>query len=51
MPGKCVKQTAFRLSDVDLYLLDLVRVRYELASRAAALRFLLRWWQSKEAQT
>lgn len=42
-----LKQTAFRLSDEDLFLLDLLCNRYDLASRTAALRFVLRWWQAK----
>lgn len=42
-----LKQTAFRLSAEDLYLLDLLCRRYNLQSRVAALRFVLRWWRAK----
>lgn len=40
-------QTAFRLGETDLHLLDLIRARYDLRSRTAALRFVLRWWKGK----
>lgn len=42
-----LKQTAFRLTDEDLFLLDLVQRRYDLPSRTAALRLVLRLWQAQ----
>lgn len=40
-------QTAFRLSSTDFELLDLIRARYCLSNRTAALRFVLRWWKAQ----
>lgn len=40
-------QRAFRITSSDLELLDLIRARYRLSSRVAALRFVLRWWKAK----
>lgn len=44
-----LRQTAFRLSDEDLHVLDLVAVRYALGSRVAALRWLLHRWMREVA--
>lgn len=43
-------QTAFRLGSEDFELLDLIRARYQLYTRVAALRFVLRWWKARVAQ-
>lgn len=43
-------QTAFRLGERDLLILDVIRQRYQLKSRVAALRWVLRYWQSKELE-
>ncbi len=50
MSASLLKQTAFRLSDEELYLLDLLQRRYNLQSRTAALRFVLRWWLAKVSE-
>ena len=47
MSASLLKQTAFRLSNEELFLLDLLCTRYHLQSRTAALRFVLRWWLAK----
>jgi len=40
-------QANFRLASSDFELLDLIRARYCLATRVAALRFVLRFWRAK----
>lgn len=43
-----LKQTAFRLTDEDLAILDEAKRRSGMLSRADALRFLLRYWAKRE---
>lgn len=42
-----MKQTAFRLTDEDLAILDEAKRRSGMLSRADALRFLLRFWAER----
>jgi hypothetical protein len=43
-------QANFRLESEDFELLDLIRARYQLSTRVAALRFVLRWWRARIAE-
>jgi hypothetical protein len=42
-----LRQTAFRLEDSDLLLLETIKQRYNLRNRTVALRFVLRYWAQK----
>jgi hypothetical protein len=42
-----MKQTAFRLTDTDLALLDTAQERIGLTSRTEALRYMIRQWAER----
>lgn len=44
-----MKQTAFRLNDVDIQILDSAVKKYGLTNRTEALRYILREHQKRQA--
>lgn len=47
MNGMAMKQTAFRLTDEDLAILDAAKRKSGMLSRADALRYVLRFWAER----